>query len=114
MSIFLILLSSLLGTLGIGSVISILLAQHWERKKLIYETKLNIYSNFIEAYQNSVAKPHNVELKQNCVACQKKIELLAPLDIVELSRQFYQSAPHESPKIRDNLIEKMRRDLGSI
>jgi len=111
---FLSFVGSIITGLGLGSLVSVWLAQRWEKKKLVYLTKLDTYSSFIDIYQEFVAEPNNEKLKQHCVSCQKKIELIAPITIVELSRKFYQVTPNEGVKVRDRLIEVMRLDLGSL
>ena len=107
-------IGSLITGLGLGSMISVWIGQRWEKKKLTYQTKLDLYSKFIESYQESTVKPKDEVLKQICVANQKKLELIAPDKIIELSRSFYKTTPVEGSGIRDKLIEYMRTDLGNL
>lgn len=111
---FLSFIVSLIAGLGFGSLISVWLAQRWEKKKLIFQTKLDLYSKFIESYQELVANPKDEKLKQLVVASQKKIELIAPKAVVELSEKFYKATPSEGVDIRNSLVRNMRRDLGDF
>jgi hypothetical protein len=107
-------IASLIAGLGLGSMISVWLTQRWEKKKLIYQTKLDLYSKFIESYQELVANPKDEKLKQLVVANQKKLELIAPKSVIDLSEKFYKASPGEGIEIRNSLIGDMRRDLGDF
>lgn len=109
------LIGSLITGIGLGSIICTWLGQSWERKKMIYQTKLDLYSKFIESYQESAAKPKDELLRQLCVANQKKLELIASKKIIELSKNFYTATSEKtSIDIRDKLVEYMREDLGIL
>jgi len=43
----------------------------------------------------------------------KKIELIAPIEIIKFSKNFYNSSLDHGASIRDQLIQKMRKDLDS-
>lgn len=85
---FLSFLGSIAAGLGFGSLLSTWLIQYWEKKKLIYQTKLNAYSAFIQGYQECVSKPQDEILKQLFVSHQKQVELVSPQEIVILSRKI--------------------------
>lgn len=108
------LIMTVIAGIGLGSIISVWLGHRWEKKKLTFQTKLDLYSNFIQSYQDSVAKPKDEVLRQFFVANQKKLELIAPEEIREISRIFYNITPNEGPSIRDRLVESMRKDLESL
>lgn len=63
-------IGTLIGGIGIGTIISTLINTKYMQRKLIFETKLTKYSNLIQAYQESVALKGDELKVQNYVSCQ--------------------------------------------
>ena len=66
-----------LGGLGIGSLITTMLKESFETKKLRFKEKREAYSGYLEAFQKSVVKSSE-ENRQNVVYWHKRIELVVP------------------------------------
>ncbi len=98
--------------IGFGTIVSSLLTSYFQKKKFLFETKLIKYSNLIQAYQNVVANPNEIE-RQNFVSNQKQVELIGTNEIIKLSQEFYNRNDEVSNKVtRDQLVKAMRKDLN--
>lgn len=75
---------SIIAGLGIGSWISVLISQSWEKKKLIYQKKLNLYSTFLERHHELAADDYNSTNLGRCTSTQHQLELIAPQNIVDM------------------------------
>lgn len=102
---------TLFAGLGLGAIVSSLIAKHYEQRKLIFETKLIKYSNLIQSYQDAVIDNKSEALRQNYVSCQKQVELIGSDKVIALSQQFYKPQVIDQNHIRDSLVIAMREDL---
>lgn len=102
-------ITSLLGGLGIGSLLTVLLKERYENKKLVLKEKMEAYCGFIDSLQHSVANSSE-EARQKVVYWQKRLELIAPGPIVALSKTIYDGS--NTAITRDTIVLLMRDDLG--
>jgi hypothetical protein len=104
-------LSALLGGLGFGSLFSVWLGKIFEHKRIIFSEKTKCYFAIIESYQNAVTNS-NEENRQKFTYWQKRLEVIAPTEVVAISQLLYNSQGQGQTEVRDRMIKAMRKDLG--
>jgi hypothetical protein len=100
-----------LGTI-LGTIIGAMVTKNYEKRKFVFEIKLDKYSRLIQAYQDAAAGGSTEILRQNYVSCQKQVELIGSDKVINLTKKMYHSKANESVGVRDLLVLAMREDLN--
>ena len=110
MSDWITVVTSLAGGLGLGTLITTFLNNRYDNKKLVFSERMKAYIGLLEALKNAVAKSDEKN-RQAFTYWQKRVELVAPSAISEMSKKLYSNRGEDQLKIRDDLIKMMRADL---
>ncbi len=103
---------SLIGGLGIGSLVTTFIKDRLDRNQVRYKEKLAIYFGYLEALQNSVIESSQ-ENRQKVVYWHLKLKLVAPNGIMTLASHFYvEGADFQS--LREQIVDEMRKDLQRV
>lgn len=107
-------ISSLIGGLGIGSVLTLFLKEYLDRRKTlsrrIFEEKREAYT----AYLDIVMKSHIMPEKEAVwakMAAMARVRLCASPEVIQSFNLLLASAPSSYEKTFDDLIQAMRKDL---
>lgn len=99
----------------VGGIIASLLNKHAKNRELkchLYDLKLKIFSELLDAYYK-VAK--NSSDKLLYVLCYRKVQLIASEEVSSISEEFFNTDKLElHPKILNRLVSAMRKDLGKF
>lgn len=107
------LLLALVGGLGIGSMLTTLLKEKFDRMKFLFQQKEQVYSGYLKALSDVVKYNSSEDMRQEVVYWTTRMQLIAPESVVEKAQEFFadESGPHKFIKIREELIDLMRNDL---
>ncbi len=110
------LLLALVGGLGIGSMLTTLLKEKFDKKKFLFQQKEQVYSGYLKALSDVVKNKSSEEARQEVVYWTTRMKLLAPESIVDKAQEFFndESTGCKFIKLREELIDLMRNDLKSI
>lgn len=109
------LLLALVGGLGIGSMLTTLLKEKFDKKKFLFQQKEQVYSGYLKALSDVVKNNSSEDMRQEVVYWTTRMKLIAPESIVEKAQEFFadKSSQHKFGKLREELIDLMRNDLKS-
>lgn len=107
-------IASLIGGLGIGSVLTLFLKEYFDSRKTLskraFEEKREAYTNYLEIASRSQTMPEKEAIWARTAAIER-INLCGSSEVIELLAQV-SSLPKDSPrKPVDELVQAMRRDL---
>lgn len=107
-------ISSLLGGIGIGSLLTVLLKEYFDNKKTLakrkFEEKREAYINYLNVAALSQTMPPKEGLWARTAAIER-IKLCGSEDVVKLLDIVSNTTPNSSRKPVDELIKAMRKDL---
>ncbi|WAC49552.1 hypothetical protein OVA03_06515 [Asticcacaulis sp. SL142] len=104
-------LITLIGGLGIGSLLTTYLKDRFDKRQFRYREKLTVYAGYVEALQNSVVSSSQ-ENRQKVVYWHQRLKLVAPQKIVTISAKFFDNEATEKFSVtRDEIVREMRVDL---
>jgi len=109
------LLLALVGGLGIGSMLTALVKEKFDKKKFLFQQKEQVYSGYLKALSDAVKNNSSEDMKQEVVYWTTRMKLIAPESVVEKAQEFFTdaSSQHKFFKLREELIDLMRNDLKS-
>ena len=107
-------IASLVGGLGIGSVLTLILKEYFESRKILskraFEEKREAYTNYLEIASRSQTMPGKEAIWARTAAIER-INLCGSPKVIELLTQVSR-LPKDSPrKPVDELVQAMRKDL---
>lgn len=109
------LLLAVVGGLGIGSMLTALVKEKFDKKKFLFQQKEQVYSGYLKALSDAVKNNSSEDMKQEVVYWTTRMKLIAPESVVEKAEEFFTdaSSQHKFFKLREELIDLMRNDLKS-
>ena len=107
-------IASLVGGLGIGSVLTLFLKEYFDRRKAlskrIFEGKREAYTAYLDIAMKSQALPED-EAVWARTAAMAKVRLCASPEVIQCFNVLLASPPSSYEKTFDDLIQAMRKDL---
>ncbi|MCD7982709.1 MAG: hypothetical protein LUG19_00455 [Desulfovibrio sp.] len=107
-------IASLIGGLGIGSVLTLFLKEYFDNKKTlskrVFEEKREAYIAYLDVLMKSQLMPEK-EATWAKMAAMARVRLSVSPEAVERFNVFLASHPSSYEKTFDELIQAMRKDL---
>ncbi|MBK9585629.1 MAG: hypothetical protein KA099_01585 [Alphaproteobacteria bacterium] len=101
----------LVGGFGIGSLITTYVKENFDRKKFIYQEKSTVYAGYLESLSDVISEGSHTN-RQKVVYWTHRIQLIAPKEIVDLAKSFFNEDSTKFFEIREKLVLEMTNDLN--
>ena len=107
-------ISSLVGGLGVGSVLTLFLKEYLERRKILSKRTFEEKKEAYVAYLDVVMKSQIMAEKEAVwarVAALARVRLCASAEVIQYFNAFLGCLPSERENTFEDLIQAMRKDL---
>jgi hypothetical protein len=98
-----------------GGIIGSVIKLKSEERRYLFGLKVDAYKNLIASYRKITSSDSNElyykKYQQEYVQAQEQVELIGNMEVVNISKSFYDADPARSPEIQKQLIKAMRNDL---
>lgn len=103
---------TLLGGIGVGSLLTTYVKDRMERKNFTFQERLKVYSGYLEALKDVQIESSHPN-RQNVVYWHQRIKLIGSPDVDLIASRFYEAGVkgEEYHIVREQLIAKMQKDL---